>query len=86
VTPEEISNSIVPGGGIEPPRPEGRRILSSIVGSEPLGKFSTLLYFSMGYQTGWLHRYDLIRRVLNMELLQFYYSIRRVFPDSQLGF
>jgi hypothetical protein len=28
------------------------------VGSEPLGKFSTLLYFSTGYQTGWLHRHD----------------------------
>lgn len=28
----------------------------------------------MGYQTGWLHRSDPIRSVLNMELLQFYYS------------
>jgi len=25
------------------------------LGSEPLGKFSTLLYFSTCYQTGWLH-------------------------------
>jgi hypothetical protein len=55
-------------------RPEGRRILSSTTGSAPLGKFSTLLYFSTGYQKRRLHRYDPIRRVLNMELLQFYYS------------
>ncbi len=66
---------LVPGGGVEPPRPEGRRILSSTVGSEPLGKFSTLLYFSTGYQKRRLHRSDPNRRVLNMELLQFYYSV-----------
>src|ERR1700674_1750172 len=35
-----------------------RRILSSTVGSEPLGKFSTLLSFSTGYQTRWLSRFD----------------------------
>jgi hypothetical protein len=39
-------------------RPGCRRILSSTVGSEPLGKFSTLLYFSAGYQTVSLHRFD----------------------------
>jgi hypothetical protein len=49
-------------------------MLSSTTGSAPLKKFSTLLYFSTGYQKRRLHRYDPIRRVLNMELLQFYYS------------
>jgi hypothetical protein len=44
------------------------------VGSAPLGKFSTLLYFSKGCQTSSLRRFDPIRPVLNMELLQFYYS------------
>jgi hypothetical protein len=39
----------VPGGGVEPPTPEGRRILSSTVGSEPLGKFSTLTDSSTAY-------------------------------------
>ncbi len=53
-----------------------RRILSSTAGSDLLGKFSTLLYFSTGYQTCLLHRYDPICRVLNMELLRFYYSVR----------
>jgi len=46
------------------------------VGSAPTRKFSTLLYFSTGCQTGWLHRNDPIRRVLNLELLQFYYGVR----------
>jgi hypothetical protein len=32
-------------GGVEPPRPEGRRILSPQVGVVPLSKFSTLLLF-----------------------------------------
>ena len=50
-----------------------RRILSSTVSSEPLGKFSTLLYFSTGYKKRRLYRYDPTRRVLNVELLQFYY-------------
>jgi len=72
-----LGPKLVPGGGVEPPRPEGRRILSSTVGSERLGKFSTLLYFSTGYQKRRLHRYDPIRRVLNMELLQFYDSVVR---------
>jgi hypothetical protein len=44
------------------------------VGSEPLGKFSTLLDSSMAYKNSDSHRYDPICRVLNMELLQFYYS------------
>jgi len=78
---------LVPGGGVEPPRAEARRILSSTPGSEPFGKFSTLLYFSTGYQHVDSHRHDLFRRVLNMELLQFYYSlwndgIRRLPYDS----
>jgi len=52
------------------------------VGSEPLGKFSTLLYFSMGCQKRRLHRYDPIRGVLNMELLQFCYSQLASIPDG----
>jgi hypothetical protein len=48
------------------------------VGFEPLGKFSTLLYFSTGYQTCMLRCHDPFCRVLNMQLLQFYYSGARV--------
>jgi len=48
--------------------------MSSTVGSERLGKFSTLLYFSMVCQKRRLHSYDPIHGVLNMELLQSYYS------------
>ena len=43
--------------------PGYRRILSSTLGSEPLGKFSTLLYFSTGYQKRRLHRFNPIRPV-----------------------
>jgi hypothetical protein len=53
---------------------EARRILSSTVGSEPLGKFSTLLDSSTAYKHADSHRYDPFCRVLSMELLQFYYS------------
>ena len=62
------------GRGIKTRRAEARRILSSTLGSEPLGKFSTLLDFSTVYQRADSHRHDPICRVLNMELLQFYYS------------
>jgi hypothetical protein len=55
---------------------EQRRILSSTVGSEPLGKFSTLLDSSTAYKNADSHHYDPFCRVLNMELLQFYYSGR----------
>jgi len=48
------------------------------VGSEPLGKFSTLSDFSSAYQHTDSHRHDPIYRVLNMELLQFYVSVRCV--------
>ena len=66
---------MVPGGGIEPPQAFwALRILSSTVGSEPLGKFSTLLDFSTAYQHGHSHGCDPICGVLNMKLLQFYYS------------
>jgi hypothetical protein len=41
---------MVPGGGVEPPRAEARRILRSQAGSEPFGKFSTLFYFSTAYK------------------------------------
>ena len=64
----------MPGGGVEPPRAEARRILSSHVGSDPFRKFSTLLYFSTAYKSTQLNRCDLICTVLTMELLQFYYS------------
>ena len=48
------------------------RILSSTVGSEPLGKFVTLSDSSTAYQYADSRRP--FCRVLNMELLQFYYS------------
>jgi hypothetical protein len=65
----------VPGGGIEPPRAEARRILSSPVGSEPFGKFSTLLDSSTAYKNFDSFRHDPFCRVLIMELLQYYYSL-----------
>jgi len=46
------------------------------VGSEPLGKSSTLSDSSTAYQHVDSHRHDPIRCVLNMELLQFYYSAK----------
>jgi hypothetical protein len=64
----------VPGGGVEPPRPEGRRILSTQKGSASFGKFSTLLYFSTAYKSAELNPYDPICTDLTIELLQFYYS------------
>jgi hypothetical protein len=51
-----------------------RRILSSTVRSEPLGKFLTLSDSSTAYQHADSSRHDPFCRVLNMELLQFYYS------------
>jgi len=68
------SSPLVPGGGVEPPRAEARRILSTQKGSDPFGKFSTLLYFSTAYKSDELNRYGLICTVLTMELLQFHYS------------
>jgi hypothetical protein len=52
-----------------------RRILSSTVGSEPLGQFSTLPDSSTAYQHTDSHRHDPICPVLNMKLLQFYDSL-----------
>jgi hypothetical protein len=52
-----------------------RRILSSTVGSEQLGKFSTLLDSSTAYKNADSFRHDPFCRVLSMELLQFYYSL-----------
>jgi hypothetical protein len=51
-----------------------RRILSSTAGSAPFRKFSTLLDSSTAYKNTDSPRYDPFCRVLNMELLQFYYS------------
>jgi hypothetical protein len=65
---------MVPGGGVEPPRAEARRILRSRAGSERFWKFSTLFYFSMGYKLNVATSDDWIWLVLNIELLQFYYS------------
>jgi len=45
-------------GESNPQGAKNRRILSSTVRSEPLGKFSTLLYFSTGYQICELSRFD----------------------------
>src|ERR1700680_3241489 len=47
----------------------------STSGSEPLGKFSTLLDSSTAYQHADSHRHDPIRRVLSMELVHFYCSV-----------
>jgi hypothetical protein len=68
------NESVVPGGEVEPPRAEARRILSTQKGSAPFGKFSTLLYSSTGYKSATLNRYDPICTALTIELLQFYYS------------
>jgi hypothetical protein len=65
---------VVPGVGVEPPRTEVRRILSTQKGSDPFGKFSTLLYFSTAYKSDESSRHGLICTVLTIELLQFYYS------------
>ena len=65
----------MPGGGVEPPKAEARRILSTQVGSDPFGKFSTLLDFSMAYKPNELRQDDPICTVLMVELLQFYYSV-----------
>jgi len=65
---------MVPGGGNRTPRAEARRILSSTVGSESLGKFSTLFDSSTACKNSDLSRHDPLCRVLSMELLQFYYS------------
>ena len=46
--------------------------------SEPLGKFFTLSDSSTAYQLSDSHRNDPFRRVLSMELLQFYYSLLNV--------
>ena len=46
------------------------------MGSEPFRKFSTLLDSSAAYKNADSHRHDPFRRVLNMELLQFYYTGR----------
>jgi hypothetical protein len=57
---------------------QNRRILSSTAGSEPLGKFSTLLDSSIAYKNSDSNRHDPFCRVLSVELLQFYYSGRRL--------
>jgi hypothetical protein len=57
---------------------EQRRILSSTQGSEPFRKFSTLLDSSTAYKHADSHRHDPFCLVLNMELLQFYYSGRAI--------
>jgi hypothetical protein len=44
------------------------------VGSEPLGKFSTLLDSSTAYKQTDSSRHEPFCRILNKELLQFYYS------------
>ena len=51
-----------------------RRFSSSLVGSEPFRKFSTLLDSSTAYKSNELDRYGPICTVLTMELLQFYYG------------
>ncbi len=72
---------MVPGGGVEPPRAEARRILSTQEGSDWLAKFFTLPDPSTGYKKCVLIRFDRSCTVLNMELLHFYYS----WCDTQSG-
>jgi hypothetical protein len=63
-------------GESNPQKAEARRILSTPapVGSDPFGKFSTLLDFSTAYKFTELTRDAAICTVLIVELLQFYYS------------
>jgi hypothetical protein len=69
-------------GASNPQGTKYRRILSSTVGSEQLRKFSTLSDSSTAYQHIDSRRHDPICSVLNMELLQFYYSDRLLLHSS----
>ena len=71
---ENTEKILAPGGELPPEVLKHRRILSSLVSSDPFGKFSTLFDFSTGYKGADVHRYDPICSVLSIELLQFYYS------------
>ena len=63
------------GEGFEPPVPfPVQRFSSSTVGSEPFGKFSTILLFSTGYKSVDLLRSAWKRFVLIVQPLQFHYS------------
>ena len=63
------------GEGFEPPvRFPVHRFSSSTVCSEALGKFSTLSDSPTAYQHVESHVHDPFCPVLNVELLQFYYS------------
>jgi len=55
------------------------------VGSEPFGKFSTLLDSSAAYKNLDLSRQDRFCRVLNMELLQFCYSGIAAFAGRRIA-
>ena len=69
-------------GELNPQGAKHRRILRTRVGSDAFGKFSTLFYFSTGYKSGVLNRYDRKCSVPSMELLQFNYSRRGTFPSE----
>jgi hypothetical protein len=65
---------------LNPQGAKHRRILSSLAGSDPLGKFSTLFDFSTGYKATVLIGSDPKCSVLSMELPQFYYSTTTAAP------
>src|ERR1039457_1072227 len=69
------ADCVAEGEGFEPPVPfRVHRFSSSTVGSDRLGKFFTLTDSSITYQHIDSYYHDPFCRVLNMELLQFYYS------------
>jgi len=72
-------------GELNPQGAKHRRILSSLVGSDPFGKFSTLFDFSTAYKLIVLIGSDPKCSVLSMELLQFYYSRKETIPFSRPG-
>jgi DNA invertase Pin-like site-specific DNA recombinase len=66
---------VAEGEGFEPPVPfQVQRFSSSTAGSEPLGKFPTLLLFSTGYKSVDLIRSAWKRFVLIVQPLQFHDS------------
>jgi len=72
---ERIDGVLAEGEGFEPPVPfRVHRFSSTQKGSDPFGKFSTLLNFSTACKSPRLNRYGPICTVVTVELLQFYYS------------
>ena len=72
----------MPKGGVEPQGAKHRRILSTQAGSDPFGKIFYSIPFFNQLQDECLIRYDLKCSVLNIELLQFYYSRKEALLPS----